>query len=73
MSATQQSSSSPSIESQINPAKDQEKDLPGPLNDVEDIEKGNEGQRTLPNPADWNGADDPENPMNVRTANDAII
>jgi hypothetical protein len=29
-----------------------------------DIEKGSEPQTLPPDPADWNGEDDPENPLN---------
>lgn len=35
-----------------------------PASNGKDIEKGSEPQALPPDPADWNGPDDPENPLN---------
>jgi hypothetical protein len=39
-------------------------ELSNPASDNEDPEKGVEQQRTVFNPRDWNGPDDPQNPLN---------
>jgi hypothetical protein len=53
------------------PGRDLEKDLekeettrPSPLDGTTDPEKDNTQQGLPPDPNDWNGPDDPENPMN---------
>jgi hypothetical protein len=43
---------------------DQVNDSPTPVNNVQDPEKGSALQNLPADPTDWNGPDDPANPMN---------